>query len=121
MVLACCSPSLSAEVLVQVVKHRKQLTQPLVTTSQEELLHYLASCLVMAGVDIRTVQELMGHETLAMTVRYAHLSAGPPGSTPCSGSCGPLPRKRPAPTRATRRSLPWRPAKWSSYQPNRIA
>src|SRR5947208_16718087 len=81
MVLACCSPSLSAEVLVQVVKHRKQLTQPLVTTSQEELLHYLASCLVMDGVDIRTVQELMGHETLAMTVRYAHLSPGPLGSS----------------------------------------
>lgn len=28
----------------------------------------------MAGVDIRTVQELLGHKTLAMTVRYAHLA-----------------------------------------------
>ena len=28
----------------------------------------------MAGVDIRTVQELMGHKTIAMTLRYAHLS-----------------------------------------------
>src|SRR5262249_46153033 len=32
------------------------------------------SRLVMAGVDIRTVQELMGHRTLAMTMRYAHLT-----------------------------------------------
>jgi hypothetical protein len=28
----------------------------------------------MAGVDIRTVQELMGHKTIAMTLRYSHLS-----------------------------------------------
>ena len=28
----------------------------------------------MAGVDIRTVQELMGHKTIAMTVRYSHLA-----------------------------------------------
>ena len=29
----------------------------------------------MAGVDLRTVQELMGHKTMAMTLRYSHLSA----------------------------------------------
>ena len=28
----------------------------------------------MAGVDLRTVQELMGHKTITMTVRYAHLA-----------------------------------------------
>jgi hypothetical protein len=27
-----------------------------------------------AGVDLRTVQELMGHKTIAMTVRYSHLA-----------------------------------------------
>ena len=27
----------------------------------------------MAGVDIRTVQELLGHASLAMTMRYSHL------------------------------------------------
>ena len=38
------------------------------------LRHTYASRLVMAGVDLRTVQELMGHKTIQMTVRYSHLS-----------------------------------------------
>jgi len=38
------------------------------------LRHTFASRLVMAGVDIRTVQELMGHKSITMTVRYSHLT-----------------------------------------------
>lgn len=38
------------------------------------LRHTFASRLVMAGVDIRTVAELMGHRDLKMTMRYSHLA-----------------------------------------------
>jgi len=39
-----------------------------------DLRHTFASRLVMAGVDIRTVQELMGHKTIQVTLRYSHLA-----------------------------------------------
>jgi site-specific recombinase XerD len=38
------------------------------------LRHTFASRLVMVGVDLRTVQELMGHKSIEMTVRYSHLA-----------------------------------------------
>jgi site-specific recombinase XerD len=38
------------------------------------LRHTFASRLVMRGVDIRTAQELMGHKSISMTVRYSHLA-----------------------------------------------
>jgi site-specific recombinase XerD len=36
--------------------------------------HTFASRLVMAGVDLRTVQQLGGWQSLAMVQRYAHLA-----------------------------------------------
>ena len=40
------------------------------------LRHTYASHLAMRRVAIRAIQELMGHATIAMTMRYAHLAPG---------------------------------------------
>jgi site-specific recombinase XerD len=38
------------------------------------LRHTFGSRLASRGIDLRKIQELMGHKTLAVTVRYTHLS-----------------------------------------------
>jgi len=39
-----------------------------------DMRHTFASHAVMAGVDLRTLQEILGHQSYQMTLRYAHLA-----------------------------------------------
>ena len=60
---------------VKTLKLNEGVEDPRMRVCFHTLRHTFGSWLVMSGVPIYTVKELMGHKTLAMTERYAHLAA----------------------------------------------
>ncbi len=73
-------PSETGETPIDACNYVRRVFMPAIEAASIEnfhwhdLRHTFASRLIMARVDLRTVQELMGHKTITMTLRYSHLS-----------------------------------------------
>ena len=60
--------------VVEILGFNKNISDRRQKVVFHTLRHTFASNLVMKGINLYTVQRLMGHSTIAMTERYAHLS-----------------------------------------------
>jgi integrase len=55
--------------------HSARKTVDLDWVTFRDFRHFRASQWVMSGIDIKTVQELMGHSDIHTTMRYAHFAS----------------------------------------------
>ena len=69
-------PGKNGQALVTLKKSWKSLLElaNIENFRWHDMRHHFASKLVMAGVDLNTVRELLGHSDIKMTLRYTHLA-----------------------------------------------
>ncbi|MDX8404763.1 MAG: tyrosine recombinase XerC [Mariprofundus sp.] len=64
---------LSARSVQRMLKQRALISGADITVSPHRLRHSFATHLLAGGVDLRAIQELLGHASLGTTERYTHL------------------------------------------------
>ena len=64
---------LTARSVQRMLKQRALITGADVSVTPHRLRHSFATHLLAGGVDLRAIQELLGHASLATTERYTHL------------------------------------------------